>query len=365
VRLRDQDHRTMTVVTMLGAGVMASALSMPLSANGHAVRLVGTHLDREIIERIQDDGTHPVLHRALPADVTAFQLEQLADAVADAEIIVSGVNSFGVRWAGEQLARALRPEHLVLSLAKGMDADEYGELRILTEVLADPMPPEVRDVVPWSTISGPSIAGEVAAERETCVLFSGPDQCALDRMADVFRTGRYHVWTSTDLIGAEVSASMKNCYALGVGLAEGVLEARGGAGDRDRIRNFEAALFAQGAIEIDQMAQLLRDRSGLQAASHALASVGDLYATSALGRNREAGRLVGTGMPFEEAREQLGDPTLEGAAAVAVIGAALRPLTERRVIGPEDFPLVRHLHEVIVEDRPLRIPWGAFFGGER
>lgn len=355
----------MTVVTMLGAGVMASALSTPLAANGHTVRLVGTHLDREIIDRIQIDGVHPVLQRALPATVEAYQLERLAEVITDAEIVVSGVNSFGIRWAGEQLARVLRPEQLVLALAKGMDADEHGNLRILTEVLADPMPPEIREVVPWSTISGPSIAGEVAAGRDTCVLFSGPDQCALDRMADVFRTDRYHVWTSTDLIGAEVSASMKNCYALGVGVAEGVLDAHGGADGPEGVRNYEAAVFAQGTIEIGQMAKLLRDRSGVQAPSHALPAVGDLYATSASGRNRAVGRLVGAGMPFEQAREQLGDPTLEGSAAIAVIGAALGPLTERRVVGPEDFPLVRHLYDVIVHDRRLHMPWGAFFGGER
>lgn len=353
----------MTTITMLGAGIMASALSVPLADNGHEVRLVGTFLDREIVDSIAGTGVHPGLDRRLPDAVRAYQLEGLADAVADAEIVLSGVNSFGVRWAGGQLASVLTPDKLVVAIAKGVDAADNGDLRVLTEVLAEPVPQQVRDVIPWSGIVGPSIAGEVFERRDTCVVFAGPDQGALDRLADVFRTDRYHVWTSSDLIGAEVAAAMKNCYALGVGLAEGVLQALGESENRYRNHNFEAALFAQGSIEMRQMIGIVGGEA--DTAARALPTVGDMYVTSAGGRNVRVGRLMGTGMPFSTAREELGNPTLEGAAAIEVIGGALGTLCERGVIGPEDFPLLRHLYEVVALERPLRIPWGAFFGGER
>ena len=37
---------------------------------------------------------------------------------------------------------------------------------------------------------------------------------------------------------------------------------------------------------------------------------------------------------------------------------------ERGVIAPEDFPLMRHLYEVVALDEPLDMPWSAFFGAE-
>ena len=37
-------------ITIIGSGMMGSALAFPARENGHEVRLVGTHLDREIIE---------------------------------------------------------------------------------------------------------------------------------------------------------------------------------------------------------------------------------------------------------------------------------------------------------------------------
>ena len=48
-------------VVILGAGLMGSAFSTPLADNGHAVRLVGTHLDDEIIEEVHESGVHPRL----------------------------------------------------------------------------------------------------------------------------------------------------------------------------------------------------------------------------------------------------------------------------------------------------------------
>ena len=40
----------MSIITIVGAGVMGSAMSFPARDNGHEVRLAGTPLDREIIE---------------------------------------------------------------------------------------------------------------------------------------------------------------------------------------------------------------------------------------------------------------------------------------------------------------------------
>jgi glycerol-3-phosphate dehydrogenase (NAD(P)+) len=85
-----------------------------------------------------------------------------------------------------------------------------------------------------------------------------------------------------------------------------------------------------------------------------LPGVGDMFVTSAGGRNVRVGRMVRTGRRFSQARERLGGITLEGAAAIQVIGCAL----------PADFPLMRHLHAVVAKDEPVRMPWNTFFGGE-
>lgn len=351
----------MTRIAMLGAGIMASALTVPLADNGHEIHLVGTHLDDDVIDSVQKTGVHPGLQVALPDAVTAFHLADAEQAFDGAEVVLSGVNSFGVRWAGQQLATLLRPGVPVIAIAKGMEADDDGDLRILPEVLAEQVPEELRSQVPWAAIGGPSIAGEVAVRRHTTVVFAGTDQAVLDRLAALFRTDHYHVQTSTDFVGVEVCAATKNCYALSVGFGHGVLEKLGDGGEdgagRYRNHNYEAGLFGQGAAEMGELVELL---GGRRETAYGPAGVGDMYVTSAGGRNVRVGRLIGAGSTFTAAAAELGNPTLEGAAAIAVIGGALPRLTERGVVAPDAFPLLRALYRVIGEDRPLDIPWSTF-----
>jgi glycerol-3-phosphate dehydrogenase (NAD(P)+) len=89
-----------------------------------------------------------------------------------------------------------------------------------------------------------------------------------------------------------------------------------------------------------------------------------MYVTSTGGRNVRVGTLLGAGLVFTDAAARLDNPTLEGAAAIRVFGAALDKLTERGLLAHEDFPLMRHLYEVIALERPLNMPWSRFFGGE-
>ena len=94
----------MAVVTLLGAGMMGSAICVPLVDRGHEVRLVGTHLDGHIIESLARSGTHPTLALELPRTICPFPLERLSEALEGAEVVGLGVSSAGVRWAGRTLA---------------------------------------------------------------------------------------------------------------------------------------------------------------------------------------------------------------------------------------------------------------------
>lgn len=350
----------MTTLVVLGSGIMATALATPFTDNGHEVRLVGTHLDREIIESIQTTGIHPNLGLPVPANVTAYQLEEAEKAFEGVDLVMSGVNSFGVRWAGAQLAKLLRPGMHVIALAKGMESDSEGNLTILPRVLASEVPEDLRSQISWSAIAGPSIAGEVAVHRHTSVVFTGDDADVLKMWQGLFETPEYHVWINTDFIGVEVCAATKNCYALGAGFMAGLLDAMGeAAGDRYVNFNYGAALFGQASIEMIAFMKLL---GGEADTPLGLPGIGDCFVTSMGGRNVKVGRLVGSGLTFSEAKAKMPGVTLEGAAAIAVMGGAMVKLTERGVVEPDQFPLLRHLYEVVALDQNVNMPWNSFFG---
>lgn len=349
----------MAIIAVLGAGIMATALTTPLTDNGHEVRLVGTHLDREIIASIQETGVHPNLGLQVPPGVTAHQLEDAASAFDGVDLVMSGVNSFGVEWAGDQLAGLLRPGMHVIALAKGMRYAPDGALDILPHVLASRVDADLRDAVSWSAIAGPSIAGEVAVHRHTSVVFTGEDASVIAMWRSLFATDFYHVWLNTDLVGVETCAATKNCYAFGAGFMNGLLDAAGETEARYVNFNYGAALFGQASIEMTEWMDVV---GGLRSTVLGLPGIGDCFVTSMGGRNVKAGRLVGAGMTFSQARASMPGVTLEGAAAIVVIGEALDLLTARGAVRPEQFPLLRHLHQVVGHDAAVDVPWGAFFG---
>jgi glycerol-3-phosphate dehydrogenase (NAD(P)+) len=348
----------MARIVILGAGVMGSAFSVPLTDNGHSVHLVGTHLDGDIIEEVHESRVHPRLRTRLATSVEPYTYDRLPEAIAGADLLVLGVNSLGVDWAARMLGPVLPPGLPIVMLTKGLAGDGR-QLRVLPEVLRAGLPPRSRDQVQLMAIGGPSIAGELAARRHTCVVITGADAGLLNRLAGLLRTPYYHVWTSTDLVGVEVCVAMKNVYALAVGLVGGLLEREGVADNGAVMYNVAAALYAQGLSEIDYLVRLM----GGQARSvYTLAGAGDLYVTSQGGRNCRMGRFLGLGMPYSQAKaHHMPDDTIEGAELARAIGPTVEAMLRQGTLDAARLPLLRTMIDIVCHDAPPEIPWDKFF----
>ncbi len=193
----------MANVAIVGAGMMGTATAYPLVDNGHAVKLVGTHLDAEIIRSCKEKRYHPRLKRELPPTVQPYSVEEVTEALNGVDVIVSGVNSLGVHWIGRTIGPHLAPGQLIIAVTKGLESTADGDLMILPDVLARELPTTIREKVRLAAIGGPCIAGELAGHRESCVVFGSRDGEAVEKLASIFRTSYYHVWTTPDLIGLE------------------------------------------------------------------------------------------------------------------------------------------------------------------
>jgi glycerol-3-phosphate dehydrogenase (NAD(P)+) len=346
-------------IMILGAGVMGSATSWPLSDNGHEIRLVGTHLDKSIIEKCKENGYHPRLKRKLPLNVTPFYIEEMETAIDGVDFIVSGVNSMGVRWTGQKLAPYLKPGDKVIAITKGMEADAEGNLLILPEVLRSELPESVKDKVSLAAIGGPCIAGELAGRRQSCVYFGCREIESARFMAKAFRTDYYHVWTTNDLKGLETAVAMKNAYAMGVGIASGVLSSSGGLDDAGaNMHNLAAALFAQGCIEMQRLLELT---GGNPAFAYGLPGAGDLFVTCQGGRSILLGKLLGEGKTYQQALKTLEGETLEAALMVMQMSKALPKLEARGILTTQQMPFMQMLIDIIMHGKPVKFLLENFF----
>ena len=132
----------MARIAILGAGMMGSALAVPLIDRGHSVRLIGTVLDDAIITALKGGAEHPTLRIALPSEIQPFFASELEQALASVDAIALGVSSAGVRWAGRALGPHLRPGVPLLMISKGLvwNGSEYV---ILPDVLRGELPAEL------------------------------------------------------------------------------------------------------------------------------------------------------------------------------------------------------------------------------
>ena len=342
----------MSIITIIGAGMMGSAMSFPARDNGHEVRLVGIH-NRENIEEIKKSLYHPTLKRTLPEGVKAYHLEDLDKALEGADLVIGGVSSFGVDWFEENILPILPPEMPVLSVTKGLEKTPDGDLVPFPTAMTRRA--EAKGLkVNLNAVGGPVTSYELADRQQTCICFCGKDVKTLRWLRSLLETDYYHISLTTDVTGLECAVAMKNAYALGVSLAVGKNNLQYGP-DGMQHYNPQAALFEQGTKEATRLMQMMgADMRNL------MFFTGDLYVTIFGGRTRMIGTLLGEGKPYPEAREILAGITLESVAITTRVAEAIRQQEKKGLASTEDFPLLMLIDGLISNNGKADIPWNKF-----
>jgi glycerol-3-phosphate dehydrogenase (NAD(P)+) len=345
----------MSVITILGAGVMGSSMAMPLVDRGHEVRLVGTHLDDHIIDSVAGNGLHPKLNVTMPVGVKPFRHGDLAKAVAgDTDIILLGVASAGVGWAIGQLSEVMTTPIPIVMITKGMKP-EADRLRAFPDVVAEELSARLGFDVPVAAIAGPCIAGELAARRHTGTVIVARDSALAQGLADAFTGSYYHPRTSTDMMGVEVCAAFKNFFAIAVGWAHGRQEVLGDTQNKARNNNAAAILFDQAVRE---MLALTAALGGAAESVWGMPGVGDLYVTCQAGRNSRLGNALGRGLTYAQAKEgPLKGETVEGAELGLAVASSVHGMIGTGRLKASDVPLARALLDALTRSIPLEPPW--------
>ena len=336
----------MSILVLIGSGMMGSALCFPAADNGHELRLVGTMLDRDIINELRKSNFHPTLKRTLPDNIKYYQLEELGTALEGAEYIIGGVSSFGVDWFADEILPNLPKGLPVLSVTKGMINAPGHALTTYPALYLSRVPGH-----DYCAIGGPCTSYELADRVQTHVCFCGDNMSSLKKFRELFHTSYYHISLSTDVAGVELAVALKNAYALAVTLAVGLSQVDGNV----LHYNSQAALFGQ---SVSEMRKLLALFGGHE--NNIVYGAGDLYVTIFGGRTRLLGTLLGQGISFKNAIKQLSGVTLESVVIATRTVQAVNEKIRLGAVSAEDFPLLLHVGDIITSDSEVCIPWDLF-----
>jgi len=344
----------MAIVTIVGSGMMGSALAFPARENGHEVRLVGTPLDREIIDHARKTNRHLKFTRDFPEGLKYYQIEELDEALKGADMIIGGVSSFGVDWFSDVVLPKIDDKTPVLSVTKGLWDTEEGKLLCYPDVW-DARMKKLGKNMNLNAIGGPCTSYELVAHDQTEVAFCGKDMEILKKLRAMMETDYYHISLSTDVVGIESAVALKNGYALGIALTIGLNQKEFGI-DSELHFNSQAAVFGQG---VKEMYKLLAYQ-GAATLENITVGAGDLYVTVYGGRTRLVGILLGRGLTIDEAKAELKGVTLESLVVAERVARAVKAASKLGKINAEEFPLLFHIDEILTEKKPVNIPWNDF-----
>lgn len=344
----------MKKIVIIGAGMMGSALAFPARENGNDVHIVGTHLDREIIDCCKKTNRHPKFEKDFPQGISYYQIEEVTEAIKDADFIICGVSSFGVDWFRDEILPVLHENVPVISVTKGLMNTSEGDLITYLDIWQEKLD-QLGKKIPLNAIGGPCTSYELVAHDQTEVTFCGKDKEVLKMIKSAMATSYYHISLSTDIVGVESAVALKNGFALGIALTIGINQRKFGI-DSELHFNSQAAVFGQSVREMNKLLQM----QGAKDFNNLVLGAGDLYVTVYGGRTRLVGILLGRGLNIDEAKAELNGVTLESLVVAQRVATALKVKAQKGIVDLSEFPLLMHINEIIADKKEVNIPWESF-----
>lgn len=278
----------MSVVTVVGAGSWGTALAYVLAANQVQVRLYGRNAAS--IQEINTEHTNKkyLPHAKLPGGIIGYT--NLSEALISTDVVLLTVPTKVMREVLKAINQKLAHKVIFVNASKGI---EPGSFKRISEIVAEEIDSDkIRGFV---SLTGPSHAEEVILQQLTSITAACENIELAKEVQKLFNNDEFfRVYTTTDLIGAELGGSLKNIIALASGILHGL-----GYGD-----NARAALITRGLAEMRRLAVKAGAR---EETLFGLTGIGDLVvtATSQHSRNFQAGVKIGSGSNLKETLAQM------------------------------------------------------------
>jgi len=275
-------------IAVLGGGSWATAIVKILTENLETVNW--WMRDKDCADYIMKFKHNPRYIQAIQFDVNRLNIStNIQEIVDDSDILIVAIPSPYLAKAFEEMEVEGIEKKFIVSATKGVVPAETNRIpaRFFHKVFN----------VPYNKIgmiAGPCHAEEVAMERLSYLTIACENQEIAEYIAAAMACRYINTSTSDDLFGTELSAILKNVYAVASGICHGL-----GYGD-----NFQAVLISAAIREtqefIDAVHPIHRDVKSS-------AYLGDLLVTaySQFSRNRNFGSMVGKGYSVRSAQIEM------------------------------------------------------------
>lgn len=310
-------------IAVIGGGSWATALVKILCNN---VDKVNWYMRNETaVEHIKKYRHNPRYLQSVEFDLNKIDVStDLIKVIESSDIVIIATPSAFLTELFKDFPNELMKDKVVFSAVKGI-IPEYNAIpaRFIHKTFGTPY-----DNI--GIICGPCHAEEVALERLSYLTVACQDEDISEEMADILACRYIKTTVSDDLFGTELSAVLKNVYAIASGICAGL-----GYGD-----NFQAVLISNAIQEIENF---IDEVSPIHRDVKSSAYLGDLLVTaySKFSRNRNFGYMVGKGYSVKTAQMQM-DMIAEGYYATKSVMEIMKKFEV-------EMPIVEAVNNIIYE----------------
>ena len=213
----------MKKILIIGAGAMGSAFSIPCIENNNEVTIIGSVLENDFITSIKSNkNLHPSLNVILPNNIKIEKFEKITEVTnINLDLIVVGVSSVGIEWAGEEISKFYKDKTPIILLTKGLSIIN-DQLTTLTEKLEMILKKNGHKNVNISSVKGPCLASGLANKIRTGTIIANKNIKEAQKIQNIIQTEYYKCEISDDIEGVEISSAIKNLYSMLIGGSQGL-----------------------------------------------------------------------------------------------------------------------------------------------
>jgi glycerol-3-phosphate dehydrogenase (NAD(P)+) len=268
-------------IGVIGAGAWGTALANLLAEKGYEVALWA--FEKEVCSDILESRENKVFLPGIRLCEDLAPSNDLNTVAAAKDMLLLAVPSHVFRSVAVRLVHHPAEKTLIVSATKGIENETH---LTMSGILQQLLPPRLHGQI--AVLSGPSFAKEVAKKIPTAVTVAAHVPEVAEQVQATFAAPYLRVYTSDDVLGAELGGALKNVMAIAAGISDGL-----GLG-----YNTRAAIITRGVTEIQRLAT----RLGANPQTFmGLAGIGDLVLTCTgnLSRNWMVGQRLGQGMKLD------------------------------------------------------------------
>ncbi|MBU0649317.1 NAD(P)H-dependent glycerol-3-phosphate dehydrogenase [Patescibacteria group bacterium] len=264
----------MKQIATIGSGNMGTAMSQLLAQNGHKVRIWS--IEQSVLKEIAQKHTNKKYLPGIKLHPNIMAKPTDIDCLKGADVVMLAVPSHVIMPVLKQIKNLLTRKMIIFSVTKGLNQKT---LQTTAQEIIEFLPAHLKNN--FVNMTGPAVALDIARRTPTAVEIASLSPASAKQMKNLLQNSYFKVNITKDLAGAALCASLKNVYAVALGISQGL----------EYKLNTQAMLFT---AAVQEMAAILAKMRAKPGTAMSLSGIGDLTVTgfNPKSRNVTYGRLA-------------------------------------------------------------------------